>query len=595
MAALPQNAADPATRAQAVADRASLYNFQIRAGMGMTMLRPLNSVVPEPLGTFDFTNLPLLPPQEEPDSRWYDANEAAVLNSGGSGGLSFIHNMFMNKPLFPFDNQSHEQRLDNFYSAYVDGTGRPEAADRWFTDRSFCQQRLCGANPVKIRRVRSAGIIDDPANCAINASHFGALLDGTTLTTAINTNLVYVCDYAELIPAAGSITGQFGETRYLTAPIAVFFWTQGPDEPPALVPVAIQLERGHDKPVFVPGDQAWRFAKAAVQTADAVVHEVGSHLIRSHAAMEAFPVSAARTFSDDHPLYQLLKPHFRNMLKINSIIGLLTDEGKVIDQLFPVDHAAKAALATRQYNDWSFSRVANPVNEIGDRGMSAGDCPVGYPYRDDAILLWETIQAYVQRYVEHWYPSDDDVVEDFELQNFAHSLIGEGGVRDLLPALDPSNPPTTDQPVAQTRGDLVFLIATVLFTAGPYHSAVNYPQYEEMGWVPNMAFAGYLPPPTNPAADPELPGPLSTIEDHYPPDYATRLQVIVMYVLSYQRYDRLGHYPPDTFDDPEVWDIVAEFQCELAKVEAKITQANMTRPVSYKYLLPHNITNGTSI
>lgn len=227
MAELPKNAADPAARAQAITDRAALYNFQIRAGMGMTMLQPLNSVVPEPLGSFELTNMPMLPPQEEPDGRWYDANEAAVLNSGGSGGFSFIHNIFMNKPRFPFDTQSHEQRLDNFYSAYVDGLGRPAVADDWFTDQSFCLQRLCGVNPVKIQRVRSPAIIDDPADCAIDASHFGSLLDNMTLTTAINTNLVYVCDYAELAPAAGSITGQFGETRYLTAPIAVFFWKQG--------------------------------------------------------------------------------------------------------------------------------------------------------------------------------------------------------------------------------------------------------------------------------------------------------------------------------------------------------------------------------
>ncbi|MGQ2931438.1 MAG: lipoxygenase family protein, partial [Sphingopyxis sp.] len=45
-----------------------------------------------------------------------------------------------------------------------------------------------------------------------------------------------------------------------------------------------------------------------------------------------------------------------------------------------------------------------------------------YPYRDDALLLWNAIAQWVGDYVATYYLSDTDVSGDHELQAWAIDL-----------------------------------------------------------------------------------------------------------------------------------------------------------------------------
>ena len=49
-----------------------------------------------------------------------------------------------------------------------------------------------------------------------------------------------------------------------------------------------------------------------------------------------------------------------------------------------------------------------------------------YPYANDGLLIWSAIQELVQAYVTHFYPSENDVISDTELQSWYSEAINVG-------------------------------------------------------------------------------------------------------------------------------------------------------------------------
>ncbi len=90
-----------------------------------------------------------------------------------------------------------------------------------------------------------------------------------------------------------------------------------------LVPIAIQLDQtpGPDNPIFTPNDPfpVWIFARMFVRTADFHVHQLGTHLLRTHLIMEPFCIAMYRALPEQHPVYKLLTPHFKCNIAINTL------------------------------------------------------------------------------------------------------------------------------------------------------------------------------------------------------------------------------------------------------------------------------------
>ncbi len=109
-----------------------------------------------------------------------------------------------------------------------------------------------------------------------------------------------------------------------------------------------------------------------------------------------------------------------------------------------------------------------------------------YPYRDDALLLWQATETYVKDYLSLYYTSDADVNEDTELQAWARKLMSSegGGIKKLV-----------SDGELDTLAKLVEVVTQIIFVAGPQHAAVNYPQYDYLAFSPNIPLAGYQSPP----------------------------------------------------------------------------------------------------
>ena len=71
------------------------------------------------------------------------------------------------------------------------------------------------------------------------------------------------------------------------------------------------------------------------------------------------------------------------------------------------------SLSPLQYEEYNLpiDMVRRGLNEIPN-----------YHFRDDALELWYAIMAYVKRVVEFFYTSDEDIIDDLELQHWVKEM-----------------------------------------------------------------------------------------------------------------------------------------------------------------------------
>lgn len=452
------------------------------------------------------------------------------------------------------------------------------------TDATFARMRIAGPNPLLLTRVRSAL----PDNFPVSPRRFKELT-GYGLDEAIASGRAYLVDYA---PLAALVAGEgFAGQKYTCAPLALFALSEDRE---VLSPVAIQLGQNSDDqtPVFYP-DQgtAWEIAKIHVQSADGNYHELISHLGLTHLLIEPFAVATHRNLAQRHPVFLLLLPHFQGTLFINwSALVSLIAPGGAVDSLLAGTIESDWRVTTHAVKTVNFNDHLLPKN-LKDRGVDDLALLPGYPYRDDATLLWKAIETWVGDYLHIYYKTDADVVGDWELQSWFRDLVsskggcvnglgelGEGGERGLF-----------------TIAYLTRVLTMVIFTSSVQHATVNFPQLYVMSYAPAMPLATYAPPPTR--LDPDLPP--EAVLDHLPPLEMANYQLLLGHLLGNVYFTRLGQYDRHQrsspwFKDPRVNAPLEQFQRNLVEIEAAIAKRNLQRPL-YETLLPSRIPQSINI
>lgn len=481
--------------------------------------------------------------------------------------------------------------------------------DGGLSDREFARQRIAGQNPIVLRRWQVSFPDKDHQALQSWAEQSYRLGDGSTidLVQAAESKRLFVADY----PLLASLTpADLQRGRYVGSPVALFYRTEQ-----GLTPVLIQVEKGRVVTPDSPEADAWMRAKLCVQTADVTHHELISHLCYTHLRMEAFAIATPRQLPSNHPIYQLLRPHFQFLLAINTRgNAMLLGEGAAIDTLMAPTRAASLALINRAYQKpFQFHSLPNYIQH---QGIEPEFLPE-FPYRDDALLLWEAIAWYVTRFLHRYYPDDQAVEQDTYLQAWAEELGAPLHTRPRsefpqapvwLPkewsielGLDleqlPSHARVPDFPsmeVGQMLGkitslqQLIEIVTQVIFTCGPQHAAVNFSQFDYVGYMPNAPFALYGRPDTP-----------ATLEDLLPSPTQELGQMRLAFALSGIVWGRLGSSDLIKFPDRSDRQVLEQFQFELSEVEAKIKTRNQQRladhGVDYPYLLPSRIPNSINI
>jgi arachidonate 15-lipoxygenase len=471
--------------------------------------------------------------------------------------------------------------------------------DKGLTDNEFVRQRLAGANPMVIRKVQA---IDQNFLQALAVQPY-KLADGNNidLIKAAIENRLFIADYP-LLKDLKVTDLQLG--RYVGSPTALFYLGEK-----GLEPLLIELEKGRVVTLPISGDAAddWQKAKLYFQIADATHHELVSHLCYTHLAMEALAIASQRQLPHNHPVYQLLTPHFQFLLAINHQInkGLLSI-GLATENLLAATREASARIINQAYREKPF-KYYSLLNDIEVRGVEAKILP-DFPYRDDALLLWQAIAKYTTRYLQQYYPDDKAVIQDIYLQNWADELGAPLNTRpksdfptapNFIPkdwiiasGIEPQElPPHPRVPGFTKIGSLQQLIdiATItIFTCTAQHAAINYSQFDYISYVPNAPLSAYSKPNTP-----------AKLEEIFPPIDKELQQIQFIFALSGIYWGNLGSSDLIQFADQTDKEILGLFQNDLKEIERIIKQRNQQRiknsGVEYPYLLPSRIPNSINV
>jgi len=483
-------------------------------------------------------------------------------------------------------------------------------------NRTFAWQRIAGANPMTLRRIRvvasestrdaQARMIADavaadpaleweiltgrapqlaappsdgelPGWLRVTDEHVRAALGhDDSLARAAEEGRLFLADYRDCtaLPQADWETGilDVRRPRYLYPPLGLFAWNRGtPTDPGRLVPIAVQCaQTGPDATVFTPGDGVrWKMACTVLQSADSNVQEMIHHLPRTHVVMEAAILAGRRNLAPNHPLRILLEPHFRYTLAINDYATRhLIAPGGQVQQLLGSTLPGSLTMLARSLLDFDFSR-STPDRDVADRGLDSRDGLPDFPWRDDAVPIWDVLHRFAERYVRLYYPDAAAVRRDPELRGFVRSFAdpAEGAIRGV--------------PSVDDVAEAAWLVGALIWTATCGHAALNYAQFDAGGFVPNAPGALYAPAPTSDTPDEEI-----AWMQMLPPIHQALLQFNILYQLSNVQVNRLGHYPSGWFADRRVRPLVRDLRRELALAESESIDRDRTRFLPYPYLRP---------
>eukprot|EP00984_Skeletonema_dohrnii_P016989 scaffold7652_cov195-Skeletonema_dohrnii-CCMP3373.AAC.6 len=313
----------------------------------------------------------------------------------------------------------------------------PYAVDNWEKDSDFARQYFCGTNPVMIEVAK-----DPETQLSKNmVNHFGK---DKLQELADKNQLLFVSydDLADLkvnphqmfpLPmndASGPDGGPAPQVhpKFFYAPIVAFTYDYDKDE---LDVLGIQLERTDDARVYTKntcGENEWLAVKCQVTAADRGAR-------RSLASFEA------KAFGD----YQ-------------SSVGV----GQFMQ------------LIKKMWSRYSFFEKTGLPNELASRGFTEDVQIPAYLYREDGMKLWNAIGGFATDFVDEVFDSDEAVASDEVVQEWAKETT------------DPDKGDVKGFPTSfEDKETVAKVLQTIMWMTSGLHAAVNFPQYEEYGYVPH--------------------------------------------------------------------------------------------------------------
>jgi arachidonate 15-lipoxygenase len=465
---------------------------------------------------------------------------------------------------------------------------KPEISfnEKFLKDSEFAWMRVAGSNPLVIRKFDAADLTKIP----ITDINYQSVISGDTLGNAIDEGRLFLADYVALAKVKAGITD--GKQKYIYAPLALFAIPPNTATSRDLVAIAIQCGQDPTTNPIITQPQtgasesaksAWKIAKTIVQIADANHHELISHLGLTHLLIEPFAIATDRQLAPEHPLGILLSAHFQGTLLINDLAQrFLTGAGDPVDELLAGTIEASQLLTAQAIQNLSFNDNLLPKT-FEDRKVDAVNSPLlEYPYRDDALEIWNAIHDWVSDYLSIYYKDDGAVQNDNELQLWIGELLSSAGGKIKGIGQDGK---------IKNLSYLIDITTQIIFTASAQHAAVNFPQATLMSYTPAMPMAGYTPVPSD----------FSNVSDKdffdlLPPIKQAQGQLALTHLLGSVYCTKLGDYLTLDRENSDVASSLANFQAKLKEIEEKISARNVEKPgKSYPYLLPSKIPQSINI
>nr|XP_018669787.2 arachidonate 5-lipoxygenase isoform X1 [Ciona intestinalis] len=501
-------------------------------------------------------------------SRNYDK-----LRSIGTSGLTVAYNATANLLRGLFWNLN---TLDDYRRLYTHlGNSDPCFIDDWTQDEEFGRQVLTGVSPLVVKRC-----VTLPEYCNVTDSDvIKELPTDCSLDEEIKGGRIFIVDLTYTKNVERNVDSKTGEPFVCADCLALF----RVNDAGKFVPIAIQLTPDDPESIFTPSDKYydWLLAKIYFRATLQSSHEWHYHFLNTHGVSETFSVATLRCFPRCHPVFKLLQPHLKTVPNINTDARVLVIPPKSL--VNKSNHLSGSSFIRECFKTFDISQLDIPSMIRKNGTDDCGDLP-NYHYRDDAIKIWNVIQDYVSDVIRYYYWSDKDIVNDYELQGWAHDVAVEGfGWQDGNTRGAPENIVSVEQ--------LVWYCTLIIFTSSAQHSAVNFGQRETYKFIPNAP--GCMVLPVHKRGE----GSLERIMSSLPGIRVSSLIISFAYSLSEftQNEIYLGDFPERLFSEEEVLEFQFLFKRKLDKLATELKRRNQDLKYPYIDLMPGRIPISISI
>ncbi|KAK9137304.1 hypothetical protein Sjap_007898 [Stephania japonica] len=474
----------------------------------------------------------------------------------------------------------------------------------WRTDEEFAREMLAGLNPVCICLLEEFPPTSklDPdiygdQNSQITREHIEEKLEGLTVEEALQNKKLFILDNHDITMTYLNRIHSNTSTKTYATRTFLFLKEDG-----TLKLLAIELSLpnqdgehlGAVSKIYMPAEDGvegsiWQLAKAYVGVVDTGIHQLISHWLHTHATMEPFIIATNRQLSVVHPINKLLHPHFKDTMNINALARqtLLNVGGALERTVFPGRYSVE--ISSTSYKNWVFTEQALPADLI-KRGMAVPDetsdqkhglrlTIEDYPYAVDGLEVWSAIETWVHKYCSLYYPSDELIQTDTELQLWWSEIVtvGHGDKKD-----EPW------WPKMQTLKDLTLSCTTIIWVASALHAAINFGQYPYGGYLPNRPSISrrLIPEPGTPEHDELGLNPEKAFLKTITNQFQTVLGITLIEILSKHASDEVYLGQRDTADwtsDKEALKAFMEFGHELVQIENRIIERNEDKKLKNRY------------
>lgn len=335
--------------------------------------------------------------------------------------------------------------------------------------------------------------------------------------------------------------------------------------------------------IITPADDywAWQMAKNTITTMTSMAAVI-DHL-STHVYLGPIPIAFFRNIPNQHPLRPLLDTHLMALVT-NNHTGIFEEVGIGNPEVYgnPYNGLLTGAIqklsgfssqtflnaTVRRKNHYSFFEQGTPFDRMNDPNFAQLD---EYPQHDDDEMM-PIIREWVDGYLRLYYHSDQDVVNDTELQAFLYETTHDGKVRGF-----PDSAHSIDR--------LVDIVSSIIYWMSVNHGFTSLASFMKLGALgfyrdhpiePNHRYSERdwlnVCPPMNVGAGLFF---FSRIFTDLPEDW----------------HRSLGKYPKGQFKhDPNVYPLLDAFQSQLKSLDDDLRDKNANRRWSYDLRMPSTIT-----
>jgi len=471
---------------------------------------------------------------------------------------------------------------------FLDKEGAPQTNDflaGWDSDQGMGSQMLTSAASFMLKQCKNI-----PEHFKVTDEDLkGHLPEGATIKSEIKAGKLFISDLSSYYTEDKHLIYtklEDSNDRCKVAPAICLFYINASL---GFVPIAIQLKPNDKDYLFTAdGSYAWLLAKMYYRNACFSLYEWIIHYLMTHATIEAFQVAIFRNLAQAHPMYKLLRPHVRTAAAMGAFArDTLLPSNSIIASGISVDAASMVKAIFKDYN----LQDINVPKVLEKRGIHPEKIPNFY-YGQYTLKIWKIVRDHVTDFVNLYYNSDQDVIEDTEIQSFAHEMAHEafgwedGNFRGMPEKIE-------------TKETLIEICTIIIATSSAQHSAVNFAQYETYKFAPNCPSIMRMDAPKNTdVVD------LNRILNSLPSIKQAAFVIGVIYTLS--NYSRVEVYLDDDSKDEdrqgEVWfygkkeeKLIAKYQEDLRKLDDEIELMNSKLKVEYTHMQPSRVPKSIAI